>query len=61
MTIERMYVDQPDVWEEVPEEEFLRRTEWAGYYKKGTALRAVKAGTIRTPWAFYRLAAGVPT
>jgi hypothetical protein len=60
MTIQRMYADRPDEWEEISEDEFLRRTEWAGYYKKGTALQAVKSGTIRTPWAFYRVAVGVP-
>ena len=57
MTIERMYVDAPDTWQEVSEEEFLRRTEWAGYFKKGTALQTLKdAGQIRTPFAFYRIA-----
>lgn len=56
MKIERMYVDQPDTWEEVSEEEFIRRTEWAGYWKKGTALQTLKdAGQLRTPWAFYRI------
>jgi hypothetical protein len=61
MTIERMYPDHPDEWQEVSEEEFLRRTEWAGYWKKGTALQTLKdAGQIRTPWAFYRVAVGVP-
>jgi hypothetical protein len=58
MTIKRMYVDTPDEWEEITEGEFLSRTEWAGYWKKGTALQALKgAGQIRTPFAFFRLAA----
>ncbi len=65
MKIERMYVDRPDVWEEISVEEFLQRTEWAGYWKKGTALQTLKdcaasGVTFRTPWAFYRVAAGVP-
>lgn len=60
MKIERMYVDQPNRWEEVSEEEFLRRTEWAGYWKKGTALQVLKdcaesGSGFRTPWAFYRI------
>ena len=59
MKIERMYVDLPDEWREISEEEFLHRTEWAGYWKKGTALQALKdAVQIRTPFAFYRIAAG---
>ena len=53
MKIERMYQDSPDEWEEVSEQVFP-------YWKKGTALQALKdAGQIRTPWAFYRLAQGV--
>jgi len=60
MTIERMYIDsgpQVSEWEEITEEEFIKRTEWAGYWKKGTALQTLKdAGQIRTPWAFYRVA-----
>lgn len=56
MTIERMYPDSPDDWQEVTEEEFIRRTEWAGLWKKGTALQTLRdAGEIRTPWAFYRI------
>jgi hypothetical protein len=60
MKIERMYIDQPGEWQEVSEEEFLRRTEWAGYWQQGTALQALRdAKQIRTPWAFYRIAADV--
>ena len=59
MSIERMYVDngpQVSAWESITEEEFIKRTEWAGYWKYGTALQALKdAGQIRTPWAFYRI------
>lgn len=56
--IERCYVDRPGEWQEVSEEEFLQRTEWAGFWKKGTALQALKdTGQIRTPWAIFRLAA----
>jgi len=62
MKIERAYVGTgaPGPWQEISEEEFLRRTEWAGFWKKGTALQALKdAGQIRTSWAIYRLAVGV--
>ena len=56
--IERMYIDngpQTSTWEPITEEEFIRRTEWAGHYQPGTALDALKGlGKIRTPWAFYR-------
>ena len=56
MKIERCYVDRPDAWEKISEENFINRTEWAGYWKKGTALQALKdAGQIRTPWAIYRI------
>ncbi|MBE3088411.1 MAG: hypothetical protein IMZ71_04790 [Chloroflexi bacterium] len=58
MKIERMYMDHPGEWEEIPEETFIRRTEWAGYWKKGTALQTLKnAGPngIRTPWALFRI------
>jgi hypothetical protein len=58
LMIERMYVDagpQVSTWEPITEEEFIRRTEWAGHYKPGTALEAIKGlGKIRTPWAFFR-------
>jgi hypothetical protein len=59
--IERLYVDDPDGgWLEISVEEFLRRTEWAGYWVMGTALEAIKAaGQIRTPWAIFRLRAEV--
>lgn len=58
--IERMYVGLPDEWKEISEEEFLCRTEWAGYWKKGTALQTLEdcaesGATFRTPWAFYRI------
>jgi hypothetical protein len=55
--IERRYADAKAAdWEEISEEEFLRRTEWAGYRKKGTALQTLTdAGTMRTPFAFYRI------
>ena len=56
MKIDRQYKDEPGEWTEVTEEEFLRRTEWAGYWKKGTALETLKdAGKIETPWAIYRI------
>jgi hypothetical protein len=60
MKIERMYAGchgepRGGEWDEVTEEEFIRRTEWAGYWKKGTALQTLKdAGQIRTPFATYR-------
>jgi hypothetical protein len=60
--IERMYKDTPDVWEEITEGEFLNRTEWAGYWKKGTALATLKeAGKIQTPWAWFRMKKEVPS
>lgn len=62
MKIERCYVGNtgPGPWQEISEEEFLRRTEWAGFWKKGIALQTLKdAGQIRTPWAIYRIAAEV--
>jgi hypothetical protein len=59
--IERMYHFDPEGWQEVSEDEFLRRTEWAGYMKKGTALQTLKdAGELRTTYAIYRVAVGVP-
>jgi hypothetical protein len=62
MVIERKYVDlgvQKSEWEPISEEEFLRRTEWGGYWKKGTALRALKdAGMMRTPFAYFRIKEG---
>jgi hypothetical protein len=59
MIIERMYNDCPDEWEPVDEQEFLRRTEWAGYWKKGTALQTLKdAGLLRTPFAHFRVREG---
>jgi hypothetical protein len=49
-------------WQEVTEEEFLRRTEWACYWKKGTVLGALRdAGQLSTPWADFRLAPGGAT
>jgi len=52
-----MYAGGSGDWQEISEGEFLNRTEWAGYWKKGTALQALKdAGQIRTPFAFFRLA-----
>jgi len=55
-----MYVGLPDEWKEISEEEFIARTEWAGYWKKGKALQTLKdcaesGATFRTPWAFYRI------
>lgn len=66
MTIQKRYRGQADApWLEVTEEEFLRRTEWACYWKKGTAIQTLKdTGQISTPWADFRIApnstAGVP-
>lgn len=60
--IERHYLVGPDrldpegSWEEVSVDEFLRRTEWAGVLKKGTALDAItNGGRVDTRYAIYRL------
>ncbi len=58
LRIERAYIEQNGLgpWEEVSQDEFLRRTEWAGYYKSGTALLSLHdLGEIRTPFLFFRL------
>ena len=60
MKIERCYVDRPGKWEEIPGSVFIDRTEWAGYFKKGTALQALQdTREIRTPYAIFRVAAEV--
>ncbi|MFA4971774.1 MAG: hypothetical protein WC683_04125 [bacterium] len=52
-SIERRYKGDDD-WEKITVEEFIRRTEWANYYKPGTAAEALVAdGAIMTPWAFF--------
>ena len=46
----------PIGWHEVTEEEVLKHTEKAGYYKKGTVINALKNGAqIRTMFAFYKM------
>ncbi len=56
MKIERKYKDIGADWEEVTEEEFIRRVEWAGYRVKGTAVAALQEeGKIETPWAWFRV------
>jgi len=63
--IERAYVERDGLseWEEITEVEFLRRTEWAGYYEKGCALEALKAvcskpgGCLNTPFQRFRIKA----
>jgi hypothetical protein len=54
--IQKRYREKDAEWETVDETEFLRRTEWAGYWKKGTALQALKdAWQLSTPWVEFRL------
>ena len=56
IVIEKRYREGGSDWQRVDEEEFLRRTEWAGYWKKGTALATLRdAGQISTPWADFRV------
>jgi hypothetical protein len=53
--IERRYLEEEE-WQEVSEEEFLRRTEWGGFFKKGTALDALKTKkTLRTETSEFRV------
>tara|TARA_R100000329_G_C7572549_1_gene202691 strand:+ start:552 stop:767 length:216 start_codon:yes stop_codon:yes gene_type:complete len=55
MIILRMYVDQPDVWQETTLENAIKQTEGMGYWKEGTVKEIFEDGqTIRTPWAFYK-------
>lgn len=59
--IQRRYLPGADglvePWEDVSLAEFERRTEWGGYFKKGTALEALKVRkTLRTPFAEFRIA-----
>lgn len=55
--IQRKYLgDDEAEWEEIDENEFLRRTEWASYFPKGTALAELKKkGKLSTPAAEFRL------
>jgi len=58
LRIERAYVEPRGLgpWEEINQAEFLKRTEWAGYWKEGTALLTLHdAGEIRTPFAVFRV------
>jgi hypothetical protein len=56
LVIEQAYHTDPDEWVEVDEYEFLRRTEWAHVFAKGTALAALRThGEVRTPYATFRL------
>jgi hypothetical protein len=55
ITIEQRY-HGCDEWTCIDEYDFLRRTEWAGYFPKGAALAALKTGEVRTPYAAYRIA-----
>lgn len=57
MTIQKRYRGEPSAeWKAVTEADFIMRTEWAGYWKKGTALQTLKdAGQISTPWADFRV------
>lgn len=51
---QKMYVDEPDNWIEISEEQARRELE--GYYKNvSETLDYIKAcGKARTPWAYYR-------
>jgi hypothetical protein len=62
MTIEKRYREVGAEWQKVSEEELVRRCEWGGYFKKGTALSALKdTGHISTPWADFRIVQEVRT
>ena len=54
MKILKTYKDKSE-WQEVSEKDFLISTEEAGYYKKGTALKAIKDGfVVQTDWAYFK-------
>lgn len=55
MKILKMYVGEPNFWEETTLEETLHFTEERGYWKKGTVKQMLEDGAvIRTPFAFYK-------
>jgi hypothetical protein len=57
IVISRKYKGDKD-WEEITEEEFLRRTEWAGLFKHGEALNLLKkTKTLKTEYADYTIEA----
>ena len=54
--IEFAYEETPNHWEAVPSEAwFLNRTEWAGFFAKGTALAELRKGVVRTPYYLFRI------
>ena len=56
--VERAYNDPKLEWQEISTEELIRRVEWSGYFKKGTAVLAMAdmyPNSIRAPWAFFRI------
>ena len=77
VSVERRYMEQMleqrmgcsiEAWEPISVEEFLRRTEWANYFKMGTAMETLIQWTVSrgenalpqegmrmTPWAEFRL------
>lgn len=56
MNIERSFLETPNEWESVDEDTFLLRTEWAGHYPHGTALRLLQQrGILRTPNYIFRV------
>jgi len=56
VNIERAFIDEPNVWSNIDEDTFLLRTEWAGVYPMGTALKFLhEKGLIRTPTHLFRL------
>lgn len=59
MKIERAYKENLNEWEDVDEDTFLLRTEWAGVYKKGTALKLLQEkGVIETSVYLFRVKKG---
>jgi hypothetical protein len=55
--IERIYPGPADCWQEISVDEFLRCTQWAGVFPKGTVLVALeKAGEVKTMFAVFRIA-----
>jgi hypothetical protein len=56
MNLQRAYTDEPDTWYDITMDTFILRTEWAGYYPRGTALQELqKRGTLTTPAYIFRI------
>lgn len=53
--VKQTYVDEPENPKTISAERFIELTEGKDYYKKNTALRALRTGTVRTPFAYFDL------